>query len=62
MSPETSVLFGLSSEAKCLERPKEKERVRGRASRNGQPMLPALISQCNYFVDIHSLPAQEIGL
>ena len=28
MSPETSVWFGLSSEAKCLERPKEKERVR----------------------------------
>ena len=25
MSPETSVWFGLSSEAKCLERPKEKE-------------------------------------
>lgn len=30
--------------------------------RNGQFLFPALISQCNYFVDIHSLPAQEIGL
>lgn len=31
MSPETSVWFGLGSEAKCLERPKEKERVRGKS-------------------------------
>lgn len=57
-----------SSDSECrqkesaYERPEERGRERVRDSRNGQPLFPALISQCNYFVDIHSLPAQEIGL